>query len=143
MWDFGDITTSSLNNPVPHTYADTGTYLITLITSTQYNCLDTASQAINIESDFVFYIPTAFSPDDDGMNDSFSGKGVFIKEFKMNIFDRWGNMVFVSEDINRPWDGKANKGKEIALADVYIYSITATDFKNRKHNYKGIVSLIR
>lgn len=61
----------------------------------------------------------------------------------MTIFDRWGNMIFVSEDINKPWDGKANKGKEIALADVYIYSITATDFKNRKHNYKGIVSLIR
>ncbi|MCE9537598.1 MAG: hypothetical protein K8R85_00030, partial [Bacteroidetes bacterium] len=56
-WDFGDLTTSSLNIPVPHTYGDTGTYLITLITSTQYNCLDTSSQTISIESDFVFYIP--------------------------------------------------------------------------------------
>jgi len=143
IWDFGDLTTSSLNNPAPHTYGDTGTYLITLITSTQFNCLDTASQIISIESDFVFSIPNAFTPDGDGINDNFSGKGVFIKEFKMNIFDRWGNMIFVSEDVNKPWDGRANKGKEIALADVYIYSITATDFKNRKHNYKGIVSLIR
>ena len=61
----------------------------------------------------------------------------------MRIFDLLRNMIFVSEDINKPWDGTANRGKEIALADVYIYSITATDFKNRKHTYKGIVTLIR
>ncbi|MES2284851.1 MAG: PKD domain-containing protein [Bacteroidota bacterium] len=142
-FDFGDTQVTSMQNPAPHIYPDPGTYIITLITSTQYNCLDTASQTISIEPDFVFYIPNAFSPDGDGINDSFSGRGIFIKEFKMNIFDRWGNMIFVSEDINKPWDGTANRGKEIALADVYIYSIIATDFKNRKHNYKGIVSLIK
>ena len=88
-------------------------------------------------------IPNTFSPDGDGINDTFSGKGVFIKEFKMTIFDRWGNIIFVSDDINKPWDGKANKGNEIVLADVYIYSIIAIDFKNQRHNYKGIVTLLR
>lgn len=146
-WNFGDGSAPFITNlgttPPPHAYGDTGTYVITLITSTQYNCSDTTYQQIIIEPDFVFYVPNAFTPDGDGVNDIFSGKGIFIKEFKMNIFDRWGNMIFVSEDINIPWDGKANKGKEVALTDVYIYSITVTDFKDLKHNYKGIVTLLK
>jgi gliding motility-associated-like protein len=142
-WNFGDQDTVSLHNPLPHTYADTGSYIITLITSTIYNCLDTTSQTIIIEPDFVFYIPNSFTPNDDGVNDSFSGKGIFIRKYEMRIFDRWGNLIFVSDDINKEWDGKANHGNEIAEGDVYIYSINITDFKKGKHSYKGIVTIIR
>lgn len=142
-WSFGDNDTSSALNPAPHTYADTGTYTITLITSTQFNCLDTTSQTITIEPDFVFYIPNAFTPNDDGVNDTFSGRGIFISKFEMRIFDRWGNMIFLSDDIIKSWDGKANHGAEIAPRDVYIYDVKVTDFKNRKHDYKGIVTLVR
>jgi gliding motility-associated-like protein len=148
IWDFGDgsapLTTSlPPSSPVPHIYSDTGTYVITLITSTQYNCLDTASEAINIESDFVFYIPNAFSPDGDGINDTFIGKGVFIKEFEMTIFDRWGNLIYKTTDINKPWDGKANRGNEIAQGDVYIYVVKITDIKDKSHSYKGVVTLVK
>ncbi len=61
----------------------------------------------------------------------------------MRIFDRWGNMIFFSDNINKPWDGKSKQGKEISLADVYVYSILATDFKGQEHSYKGAVTLIR
>lgn len=142
-WSFGDGDTSSAFNPDPHTYQDTSTYTITLITSTQYNCIDTAYQTIIIEPDFMFYIPNAFSPNDDGINDFFSGKGTFVGVYEMAIFDRWGNLIFSSDDITKPWDGKANRGDVIAQGDVYIYSIKITDFKKRKHTYKGIVTLVR
>lgn len=142
-WNFGDLDTASLYNPLPHTYADTGTYIITLITSTQYNCLDTAYQTIIIEPDFVFYIPNSFSPNDDGINDTFSGKGIFIRKYEMRIFDRWGNLIFVSDDVDKAWDGKANHGAGIAEGDVYIYSINIVDYKKGKHSYKGIVTLVR
>ncbi|MES2285829.1 MAG: PKD domain-containing protein [Bacteroidota bacterium] len=142
-WNFGDMDTSSLSAPPPHTYADTGTYTITLITNTNYGCLDTAYQNISIEPDFVFYIPNSFTPDDDGINETFSGKGIFIIKYEMSIFDRWGNLVFFSDDINTPWDGKANHGKDLAQRDVYIYSINVTDIKTIQHAYKGKVTLIR
>ena len=145
--DFGDgsapLTTNFSTIPGSYTYADTGIYLITLITTTPYNCNDTAYQTVTIEPDFVFYIPGAFSPDGDGINDTFSGKGIFVGKQEMRIFDRWGNMVFFSDDPAKPWDGRVNKGKETAQADVYVYSITITDIKNLKHGYKGIVTLIR
>ena len=142
-WNFGDGDTASGFDPSPHTYQDTSTYTITLITSTLYNCIDTAYQTVIVEPDFMFYIPNAFTPNDDGINDFFSGKGIFVGTYEMSIFDRWGNLIYKTEELSKPWDGKAALGAEIAEGDVYIYSINITDFKRRKHNYRGIVTLVR
>ncbi len=142
-WNFGNKDSSSLSNPSAHEYSDTGTYIVTLITSTQYGCLDTAYQTVIIEPDFIFYIPTSFSPNGDGINDVFSGKGVFIAKYEMMIFDRWGNLIYKTTDINQPWNGKGNKCNEISEGDVYVYSFTLTDFKKEVHLYKGIVTLVR
>jgi gliding motility-associated-like protein len=122
-WNFGDNETTSVHNPLLHAYADTGAYTITLITSTLYNCFDTTHQTIIIEPNFAFYIPNSFTPNDDGVNDTFTGRGVFIKSFQMSIFDRWGNLIFVSDDINKSWDGKAKHGNDVAQQDVYVYSM--------------------
>ena len=142
-WNFGDLQTASISNPGSHIYADTGTYIITLTTSTQYGCIDTAYKTVTIEPDFVFYIPNVFSPNGDHKNDTFSGKGLYIKEYEMMIFDRWGNLIFKTNNIDNPWDGKVNKGSETALEDVYIYSIKITDIKKEIHFYKGTVTLIK
>ncbi len=61
----------------------------------------------------------------------------------MSIFDRWGNLLFRTDDLNKPWDGKANYGSEIAQSDVYVYSIDVTDLQKKLHTFKGIVTLIR
>ena len=142
-WNFGDTTTAYSFNPPPHTYADTGTYVITLITSTLHSCLDTAFQNITIEPEFIFYIPNSFSPNGDQVNETFNGKGIFIKEFEMRIFDRWGNLVYKAMNYDEPWDGTINGGKELAESDVYVYAIEVTDIKDKKHHYKGIVTLVR
>ena len=142
-WDFADSVTSSIQSPMPHTYKDTGTYKIMLVTSTLFGCIDTAYQTVIIEPDFLFYIPNVFTPNDDGINDSFSGKGIFFTEYQMMIFDRWGNLIFFTDDINKPWDGKANYGNDIAQQDVYIYTIKLTDIHKQKHSYKGLVTLVR
>ncbi|MES2593080.1 MAG: PKD domain-containing protein [Bacteroidota bacterium] len=142
-WDFGDSTSSLLYNPPAHTYSDTGVYTISLITSTLYGCIDATNQTITIDPDFTFYIPNVFSPNGDNINDTFIGKGTFIKEYEMRIYDRWGNMIYYTNEIDKPWDGKANDGKEAAQQDVYVYVVQVTDLKNKKHNYKGIVTLIK
>lgn len=143
-WNYGDNDNISLlPSPPPYLYNDTGSYTITLITSTLFNCIDTAYQTAYIEPNFLFYIPSGFTPNNDGVNDTFTGKGIFIKEFEMMIFDRWGNLVFFSDDYNKPWDGKANYGTETAQQDVYVYTIKITDYLRKKHTYKGTVTLIR
>lgn len=142
-WNFGDMDTTALVIPLPHYYADTGTYIITLTTTTQYGCMDTATQSITIEPDFAFYVPNSFTPNGDGINDTFTGKGVFIKTFEMMIFDRWGNLIFYSDDYSKPWDGKANHGQKLAQRDVYVYDIKLTDIKGIEHAYRGTVTLVQ
>ncbi len=66
------------------------------------------------------YFPNAFTPDGDGRNDLFGPVGHYITEFEMLIFDRWGNQVFISDDIDRLWDGTVN-GSGMAPTGVYVY----------------------
>ena len=67
-WSLGDFSISSLFNPAPHTYSDTGSYLVTLISTTNYGCADTAYNTVIIDPDFVFYIPNAFTPGGGNVN---------------------------------------------------------------------------
>ncbi|MDQ3048607.1 MAG: choice-of-anchor L domain-containing protein [Bacteroidota bacterium] len=146
-WDFGDVlnipsNTSSLQHP-EHTYSETGTYCITLTVSNSSGCTDVVSLCIDIDPEFTFYIPNAFSPNQDGINDDFYGKGEHIQDFEMFIYDRWGNMIFYADDINEHWTGKANHGSEIAQQDVYVYVVKIKDNKDRKHKYIGTVTLVK
>jgi gliding motility-associated-like protein len=142
-WDFGDGTSDASQNPPAHEYGDTGHFTITQIVTTGYGCRDTATELVIVEPDFAFYVPNAFTPDGDGINDSFTGKGVFIIEYEMWIYDRWGNMVYYTDDMDLPWDGKANGGKDMAQRDVYVYVIKLKDIFTNSHKYRGTVTLVR
>ena len=61
----------------------------------------------------------------------------------MNIFDRWGNLVFHTTDYDTPWDGSKNNTGELLESDVYVYTISILDFNRRAHSYKGTVTLVR
>lgn len=149
-WNFGDPASgsndsSSFQNPI-HTYSDTGYYCITLIVydSTRV-CSDTAVKCLKIEPDFTFYIPNAFTPNHNGINEIFYGYGTYIKEFEIMIFDRWGNLIFESNDLMKGWDGKVQGGSsgEMAQEDVYVWKVKILDVRDLTHNYVGHVTIIR
>lgn len=142
-WNFGDLDSSAEENPVPHVYADTGNYTILLIVTNQYDCHDTTFKTITIEPDWAFFVPNAFTPNGDGVNDTFQGYGYGLLKYNMSIFDRWGNHIYHTENYDKPWDGKANYGKDKAQMDVYIYQISIEDIHGRKHVYTGTVTLVR
>ena len=71
------------------------------------------------------------------------GKGVGIDKFRMRIFDRWGNMIFESQDLNTGWNGHANYGSTVAQQDVYVYEIDITDIFAKLHHYVGHITLVR
>lgn len=141
-WDFGDNDTTSDPFVASHTYADTGSFTITLVISNQYGCSSTAYQNVIIKPSTTFYVPNAFSPNGDGINDSFGGTGTFIREYSMLIFDRWGNFIFSSDNIEKRWDGKVDGKGGIAQQDTYVYVIEVMDIKKDKYWYRGIVSLV-
>jgi gliding motility-associated-like protein len=140
-WTFGDGANATTVSP-QHTYVNEGVYTVTLYTSTTAGCRDSVSLPVEIAPVFTIYIPNAFTPDGNGTNDYFTAKGADINEFKMMIFDRWGEMIFQSEDIGKGWDGKANHGNGIAENGVYVYKISVRDFANHYHDYTGHVTLL-
>lgn len=94
-----------------------------------------------VKYEIQIFTPTAFTPDKDGINDIFVPKGKFFTEFEMTVFNRWGEIVFHSSDINNGWDG-FYKG-ETAKQDSYAYLIKAKDNRGREKVYKGTVTLLR
>jgi len=141
-WDFGDDHYSSEQNPM-HTYAEKGIYTVKLVTLNAIGCIDSIIKTVEVQPQFTFYIPNTFTPNGDNANETFSGKGEEITEYEMLIFDRWGNKIFQTNDLNFGWDGRANGGTEIAQEDVYVYEVRLKDFTGKSHFYAGNVNLIK
>ena len=108
-------------------------------------CRDSIVKLVDIKPAFTIYFPNAFTPNSDGTNDGFMASGIGIKEFNLQIFDRWGALIFESDDMNKAWDGSINgKGDyENAKQDVYVWKATVKDVLLKTHDLIGHVSLVK
>jgi gliding motility-associated-like protein len=91
--------------------------------------------------DAELYVPTIFTPNNDSNNDEFVLKGKYINQFKIMIFNRWGEQVFESNDIQKSWDGLI--GLNPAPSAAYTWSAQYTDQQGKTYNKTGTVTLIR
>jgi gliding motility-associated-like protein len=146
-WDFGDYlsTTDTANTQnASYTYTYVSNYPVMLIATNIYGCTDTVYRNISVTEEFTMYIPDVFTPNGDGLNDVFNVRGAgFVEEgFEMLIFDRWGQLIYKTNDVYKGWDGKV-KGVE-AKNDVYVYKIRCfTTVQNIKKEFVGHVTLYR
>ena len=146
FWNFGDTISggsdfSASQNPV-HDYSDTGTYCIKLIDMNKFGCVDSSTQCIVIDPLFTLYIPNAFTPNHDGMNDVFIPKGGYFTYFEMYVFDRWGTSIYHTTDITKGWNGSVNNGATKCQQDTYVYLIHVIDWRGADHFYNGRVTLM-
>lgn len=144
QWSFGDgPQLDSVNQNPVHYYAsaDAARYYSSLIVSNTYGCTDTAYVVVDIAPEFAFYIPNAFTPNGDGINDVFTGMGMGIVEYEMWIFDRWGETIYYTKEIDRGWDGGI-KGKD-AKQEVFVWKVFLRDVSGVSRQYTGHVTLLR
>ncbi len=135
--------TSNLQNPV-YVYKDAGQFVIALIVKSDYGCVDTTLKSILVGEDFGIYVPNAFTVNGDGVNDRFYAKGYGITKFEMNIFDRWGEKLFTSNDIQDAWDGTyQNRGNKEVKEDIYTWVINVTNVFGKAKEFTGHVTLIK
>jgi gliding motility-associated-like protein len=143
-WYFGDKgdADTTTRNPT-HLYDSdfANEYTTTLIIRNQYGCADTVQQLVVVEPNIVLYIPNAFTPNGDGLNDVFQAKGYYIEKFDMWIFDRWGEQIFHSEDLLKGWDGML-RGK-MSENGTYTWRVIAIDAQKKRHLLTGHVMLIK
>lgn len=142
FYDFGDGTTGT-ECIINHTYGDTGVYNVSMIVTTSNGCIDTAYETVQVKTFYTFYIPSAFSPNNDGRNDVFFVKGIGIRDYQIDIFNRRGQMVYQSSDPYEEWNGKFFNTGGIAPEGVYVYVLKTKDVNNKKHAYKGRITLVR
>lgn len=142
MWNFGDGTISSSENPTK-IYSVIGQFPVTLVVSNSWNCEDQYVRKLNVVPTSYINIPNAFSPgNSDTLNAYFRVEGIyFTKEIEMRIFNRWGQLIFQSNQLAPKWDGRY-KG-ELVADGVYPYAIRILDYKNKIHIYNGSVTVIK
>lgn len=135
--------TSTQQNPT-FSYTEAGTYVVTLVVKSDKGCTDTLSRPLVVGEDYGLYIPDAFTPNADGLNDGFQPKGFGIVKYELYIFDRWGEKLFHTNTFEESWDGTfQGKGNTICEQGVYTWLINVTDVYGKSRELKGHVALIK
>ena len=144
FWDFNDGSVAISQTNAQHSYADTGVYQVKLVVTTIFNCVDSIRIPLKVNEISTLYIPNAFTPDGNALNDVFSPAGIDLYDYKMMIFDRWGAKIFESSTFNEGWNG-TYKGT-LCKEGVYVYKIEFKakngELKRRSQSVVGHVSLL-
>lgn len=145
VWDFDNGEGASTATPTNEstTYNDEGVYVVQLIV-TEGACADTAYQTVvvNLLLPLDFDMPNVFTPNNDGSNDVFTINPVNATELEMVILNRWGNVVFESNDVNAGWNGRNMNTGSMCSAGTYFYKFTITGMDGESQTHHGFVQLI-
>lgn len=124
-------------------FPDSGTYNVRQIVTTALGCSDSLDKPAIVELGYKLYVPTAFTPNADGYNDLFRAYGEDVAEFDLKIYNRWGELLYTSYDIENGWDGTNRLSNKTAPGGVYVYKISTRHKNGLIGNYEGTVVLLR
>lgn len=143
IWDFGDGITRNSENPIHEFPSDTGTYTVILRTENGFGCSDEYVDYVYVGPDIRIFIPNAFTPDSKGpvLTETFSVQGQNIKDVKVTIYNRWGEIMTVFSGLDGNWDGTYNG--VMCMSGVYFYNIEALSVTGHTYEYQGTLTLIR
>lgn len=144
-WDFGDGTTATTTNgqhEFPHT---PGSYTVTLTATNAFGCSDQATFVITVKENQFIYVPNSFTPDGDEYNNLFQPvieAGFDEQNYSFTIYDRWGELLFESHDVDRGWDGTYHD--KLVQSGVYIWHIRIKNKRNDEYQvFEGHVVVLR
>jgi gliding motility-associated-like protein len=144
LWDIGGLTTNTQTN-TSYTFPDIpGAYQVCLTAYDLNGCNNTHCETVIIDDVFLIYVPNAFTPTGDGINDVFIPiiNGIIPESYQFMIFNRWGELIFETNNPQKGWDG-THKGLN-SQQDVYVWKIIVKDaVSGKKRDFKGHVTLLR
>lgn len=140
QWGFGDGNSSTMVHP-NNTYTEPGLYDVMLIAMDDKGCLDTVVKVIEIQEEFYLYVPNAFTPDGNRFNNTFKVSAIGVVDFDIQIFNRWGELLYSSKDVNFEWDGTYNGS--LIQDGTYVWKIYYRSVNNDEDMISGHVSILR
>lgn len=147
-WEFGDNTTGSTATNPSHTFPseEAGAYNVILTAYSQLGCVDSFSLFIITQEDLIFYVPNTFTPDGDEFNQQFQPiftSGYDPYDFTMTIFNRWGELIFESQDASVGWDGTYG-GQKLIQSGTYNWVIEVkTTASDERATFSGHVTILK
>jgi len=146
-WNFAEIGTSKKKNPVFKFPEDTGHYPIRLEVISDKGCEDDTLVNLVVASEYLLYIPSSFTPNGDGKNETWKPVGLGIEgdQYFVWVYDRWGQLVWYSEDYYDEWDGTDSKSGSPLDQGTYTWKVITGDLREEKggHEHFGNVTLLR
>ncbi|MDG1765207.1 MAG: PKD domain-containing protein [Flavobacteriales bacterium] len=135
------------NTPsIDYTFLEPGDYEFTLWVENEFACADSVLISIPVEQVILVHVPNAFTPDSDGVNEVFVPviNNIEVDDYRFEIFNRWGEMIFASETPGEGWNGNVKGGEHYAMDGVYTYRLALREITtNEKREFFGHVTLIR
>ena len=144
-WFANELPFSTEPNPSIE-FRDTGMVEIVQIVTHPNGCRDTAIQALDIIPQVTYFLPNAFTPNNDGTNDYFFGQGILegATEFRFQIWNRYGELIFETEDINSEgWNGRKNNVGPVLTAGAYVVTVQYREPRGRLVTLKGFAALVK
>ncbi len=146
-WSTSEGQTSTLQDPT-FEFPDGGTYTVQLRAQNIYGCIDYTSQQVIIPQDFFIYVPNAFTPDQDGLNEEFKPivGGSNILNYTFQVFDRWGELLFETNNRNEAWIGDVRSGDYYVKEEVYVWQVLVRYLSNgdvQTERIRGHVTVLR
>ncbi len=140
-WDFGDGVGTSTGVSPTYTYQDTGNFIVWLYIENQWGCRDSTWRQVRVDPEFFIYIPNAFTPGEDGINDKWNAVVYGVDEMSTLIFNRWGELIWEGHQLDSKWDGMVKGNK--AETETYVYLIKLVTFSGENKEYRGKVTLLK
>jgi gliding motility-associated-like protein len=142
-WTFDSLGNSNFQDPNFTFPEDSGTYYITLVVEDANSCKDSLTKKVSIKSEVALFVPNSFTPNGDGLNDTFTPKGFGIADnaYSFLVFNRWGEVVFETNNPLDEWDGSF-KGK-LLPEGVYVWRANFLDLNAKEYRRKGQLNILR
>ena len=143
LWDFGDGSpTDATQNPT-HRFPGAGIYIVKLTVTDSNGCTNTFIYPLDVHKEYLFYIPNAFTPNGDGLNDYFEPQGTEGILYDMTIYNKWGEEIFKVTNSDHPWGGQIAGSDKPAPEGVYVYRVKFNDAHYSAKEIVGSVLLVR
>lgn len=142
LWEWWVDGTPYTGQSFSHYFNSSGIYEVILVVTTEYGCADTTILSLEVKDETSVYIPNAFTPDGNQLNNFWGPQGVNWEKMELRVFNRWGEEVFFSDKKDYLWNGKKYNAGSLLKQDVYVYKLDIVDIYGKEFSYHGQVNII-